>query len=76
MLGRHGDPLGAVVSLDQRVAGHAQQVAQDLAVVLGVLDDKDFLAHAASFIGVTLIGIVTLNVEPLPASDSTAMRPP
>src|SRR4029077_3170074 len=74
---RLGDALGAVMRLDHLVARHAEQVAQDLAIVLGILDHEYLLAHwAASLIGTTLIGMVILKFEPLPTSDSTVMRPP
>ena len=47
LLLRQLDALLAVDGLDQLVAGAGQQVAQDGAVVLLVLDDEDALAHAA-----------------------------
>src|ERR1700736_3155517 len=54
---RHRHPLGAVHRLDQLVADTRQQVADDLAIVLGVLDDEDALAHsAASIISSTRTG--------------------
>src|SRR6516165_5399168 len=71
-----GERLLAVCRLDQLVSGVAQQVAQDLPVVFLVLNDKDAPAHASPTCRSTFTGIVNANVEPLPTSDSTQMRPP
>ena len=77
MLAGLGYALGAVMRLDHVVARRAQQIAQDLAVVLGVLDHEYLLAHwAASLTDWALTGIEIVKVEPLPTSDSTVMRPP
>ena len=90
-LGRR-DPFEPVDRLDQLVAGALQQVADDLAVVLGVLDDEDALRHAApintgagsrplapaasSMISSTRTGSTTRNVAPLPRAESTEIVPP
>src|SRR6266404_887260 len=76
VLGRLCNALDAVMCFDHVVAGHAQKIAQDLAIVFGVFDNEYLLAHAASSIGAALIGTETLKVEPEPSSDSTEMRPP
>src|SRR5262249_11514461 len=72
---RHGDALLAVDRLDQLVADAGQQVAHDLPVVLGVLDDKDAF-HAASFAATALIGTTMVKVDPAPGADSTVIVPP
>src|SRR5438477_3661 len=63
---RHRHPFGAVHRLDQLVIEAGQQVADDLAVVLGILDDQDPLLHAASIISSTWTGSTTRKVEPWP----------
>src|SRR5262249_25909420 len=69
--------LRAVVGFDHVVTRHAQKVAQDLAVVLGVFDHQYLLAHcAASLTGWALTGMEMVKVEPVPSSDLTVMRPP
>src|SRR5271167_5110828 len=74
---RHRHPFRTVRRLDQLVADARQQVADDLAVVLGVLDDEDALAHsAASIISSTWTGNTTRKVEPSPSTDSTEIVPP
>src|SRR5262249_28877132 len=70
------DALLPVRGLDQLIAGGAQKVAQDGAVVLLVFDDKDALAHAAPLRSSVLTGNSTWKVEPRPSSDFTQMRPP
>src|SRR4029077_6554624 len=47
---RHRHPFGTVHRLDQLVTHTRQQIADDLAIVLGVLDDQDALAHSAASI--------------------------
>src|SRR5580704_14950261 len=77
VLGGLGHALGAVMRLDHVVARHAEKVAQDLAIVLGVLDHEYLLAHwAASLTGWALTGIEIVKVDPLPTSEWTVMRPP
>src|SRR3954471_781550 len=79
-----GDALQAVHRLDHLVAGARQQVADDLPIVLGVLDHQNALAHAApisspassSATSSTRIGRLTRKVAPCPGSDSTEIAPP
>src|SRR5262249_14951374 len=71
-----GERLLAVCRLDQLVSGVAQQVPQDLPVVFLIFNHQDALAHASTTCRSTFTGIVNANVEPLPTSDSTQMRPP
>src|SRR5262249_3828726 len=74
---RHRHACSAVPAFDPLVADSRQQVANDLAVVFGVLDDQDALAHsAASIISSTWTGRTTRKVEPWPSTDSTAIVPP
>src|SRR6516225_9037844 len=69
--------FGAVRRLDQLVAHARQQIADDLAIVFGVLDDQDSPAHsAASISSSTCTGNTTRKVEPWPNTDSTAIVPP
>src|SRR5262249_42753743 len=70
------DALLPVRGLDQLIAGAAQKVTQDGAVVLLVFDNKDASGHAAPLRCSTLTGNSTWKVEPLPGSDFTKMRPP
>src|SRR4029077_9471080 len=51
---RHRHPFGTVHRLDQLVTHTRQQIADDLAIVLGVLDDQDALAHSVASIKNTL----------------------
>ena len=46
------------------------------APLIWMLDDEDAPAHAPSFWRSTRTGTVTVNVEPAPSSESTAMWPP
>src|SRR5215469_888501 len=74
---RERHAFGAVRRLDQLVAHARQQITDDLAVVFGVLDDQDALAHsAASIISSTWTGNTTRKVEPRPNADSTEIVPP
>ncbi len=81
MMIRSGTASRAVVTpaspshgLDQAVGRAAEQVPDDLAVELVVLDVQDGLHAAASF--ATRTGIEKKNVEPLPGTLSTQIRPP
>ena len=65
----------AVLRLDHVVAGAGQQIAQDLPVVLLVLDHENAFAHGCLACS-TLIGSVSENVEPWPGRNSTQIRPP
>src|ERR1700738_3254898 len=74
---RHRHPLGDVHRLDPPGADTRQQGADDLAIVLGVLDDQDALAHsAASIISSTWTGNTTRKVEAWPNIDSTEIVHP
>src|SRR5580704_6838676 len=73
---RHRHSLGAVHRLEEFIVKAGQQVADDLPIVLGVLDDQDALAHAASIISSTWTGSTTRNVEPWPNTESTEIVPP
>src|SRR6516225_7950179 len=70
-------PSRSVHRFDQLVIEAGQQVADDLAIVLGVLDNEDALSHqAASIISSTWTGSTTRNVEPSPNIESTEIVPP
>src|SRR6516165_1158084 len=71
-----GERLLAVCRLDQLVSGVTRQVPQDLPVVFLIFNHQDALAHGSLTCRSTFTGIVNANVEPLPTSDSTQMRPP
>src|SRR5665213_1294394 len=73
---RGGQRCLAVMRLDHLVAGGTQEIAQDLPVVLMVLDHQNALAHALPTCCSTVTGIVKENTEPCPSSDSTQSRPP
>src|SRR4029077_14469939 len=51
-------------------------IAQDPTVVFLVLNDEDAFVHGSLTCRSTVTGTVKANVEPLPTSDSTQMRPP
>src|SRR3954469_18559503 len=76
VLARHGEAGGAVMRLQELVADAVDEVADDLPVVLGVLDHQDTLRHAASICSAALTGTAIRNVEPSPRTDSTSMVPP
>src|SRR5271154_2646182 len=64
--------LGAVHRLDQLVTDARQKIADDLAIILGVLDNQDALGHAASSsAGSTWTGNTTRKVDPAPNTEST-----
>src|SRR6516165_4739498 len=59
------------------ISGTAQEVAEDLPIVLLVFDHQNALAHAAaSTCRSTITGSVNVKVEPWPSCDSTQIRPP
>ena len=58
-----------VIGLDQFVA-RRQQIAEDLHVVLLVLDQENALAHDG-LAGSTAVGIVKVKIAPLPGLEST-----
>src|ERR1051326_4728262 len=74
--GRDGERVLAVLGLDHLVSGAAEQIAQDLPIVLLILDHQDALAHGTSACCATATGSVKENVEPWPGVDSTHIRPP
>src|SRR5215210_7826002 len=76
MLGGLCQRLLAVFGLDHLVAGVCQHIAQDLSVVLLVLDHEYALFHACATCCSTLTGTVTKKVAPLPTLDSTQIFPP
>src|SRR5262249_2960336 len=65
-----------VRGLDQLITGRAQNITQDGTVIFLVFDDEDALAHGAPLRCSALPGNSIWNVEPLPSSDFTQMRPP
>src|SRR5438034_4990760 len=72
---RHGDPLLAIRRLQQPVGRPAQQLPDDLPVVLVVLDvEHRPLVHPRP--PSACRGTVKKKVDPLPSSLSTQMRPP
>src|SRR5262245_44345261 len=76
MLGGHRDAFLAVDRLDQIKPGTGQEIAQDAAIVLHVLDDQNPFAHAVGLCSVTRIGRTMLKVEPAPSAECTSMCPP
>src|SRR6516225_8907744 len=66
----------AVPGFRHLITGTAQEIAEDLPIVLLVLDHQNALAHAASTCRSTMTGSVKENVEPCPGWDSTQIRPP
>src|SRR5208282_597516 len=76
LLLRGGDSGLAVPGFRHLVAGAGQQVAQDLAIVLLILNHENTLAHDRPAWCCTCSGTVKKKVEPLPGLDSTQSRPP
>ena len=76
LLGDGRQRLLAVLGLDHFVVGAGQQIAEDLPVVLLVLDHQNALAHGGLACCSTLIGSVNENVEPSPGLEFTQIRPP
>src|SRR5438034_7255832 len=72
----HGHAGHAVHRLDDVVSGGGEQIAEDLAVVLGIFDHKNALFHAASFCCSARIGTTIRKVEPTPSSEATEIVPP
>ena len=66
----------AIPGLRHLITGTVQEIAEDLPIVLLVLDHKYALAHALPACCSTRNGTVKENVEPLPSFDSTQSRPP
>src|SRR5215469_2325920 len=75
---RHRHSFGPVGRLDDLIADADEQVADDLAVVLSVLDNENALTHhaASCSTSATWTGSTTRNVEPWPGADSTEIVPP
>src|ERR1700722_16633301 len=76
MFDRGGECLFAVVDLDDLISGMGEKIAQDRSVIFLIFHDKDALGHASPACCSTLMGTSMKNVEPLPNSDDTQMRPP
>src|SRR5580704_15439782 len=74
-LGR-GDSRFAVAGFAHGVAGATEEIAQNLAVVLLILDDENSLAHGRPAWCSTRNGTVNEKVEPAPRLDSTHSLPP
>src|SRR5262249_14379436 len=72
---RHDQRLLAVLGMNDLVAGAGEQVAQDLPVVLLVLDHQNAPAHDRASCCWTVIGSVKKKVDPWPGRGSTQMRP-
>src|SRR5688572_18090051 len=68
---RGSNPCGAVDGLDELEIGRADEIADDLSVVLRVFHHQDAFSHAALTRSSASIGIVMVNVEPDPGTDST-----
>src|SRR6516162_8185926 len=66
----------AIPGFRHLISGTAQEVAEDLPIVLLVLDYQNALAHVVSACRSTTTGSVNANVEPCPGCDSTQIRPP
>src|SRR5512134_1339975 len=73
---RQSRRLLSSVSLDRLVPGAGQEIAQDTAVVLLILDHQYPSRHAVSLCASTRTGKLKQKVEPFPAAASTQMRPP
>src|SRR5262245_46160122 len=76
--GSGADAVLPGVGLQHLVAGVTQQIAQDLPVLLVVLDHQDALSHAQALEAwrSARTGMRTLKVDPRPTADSTQIRPP
>src|SRR6516225_11622966 len=66
----------AIPGLRHLISGTAQEIAEDLPIVLLVLNYQNAFAHAASTCRSTFTGRVNANVEPWPGCDSTQILPP
>src|SRR6266516_1638597 len=73
---RRCKPCLAVFSLNDLEISAREQIAQDLPIVFLILDHADALAHHCPAWASTRTGSVKENVDPLPGSDSTQIRPP
>ena len=68
--------LLAVLCFRDFVVRPGKQIANDLAIILLVLDHEDALAHAASTCRSTRMGTVNEKVEPRPTVESIQIFPP
>src|SRR6266487_5441347 len=66
----------AVHRFDHLEIGAREQIPQDFPIVFLILDHQDALGHNCPAWGSTRTGSVKQNVDPLPGSDSTQIRPP
>src|SRR6266487_1527142 len=73
---RRSNSVLAVHGFDDLEIGTGEQIPQDLPIVFLILNDQDALAHGCPTCTSTRTGRVKQNVDPLPGSDSTQMRPP
>src|SRR6266536_6480357 len=76
MVRRRSEPRFTVHSFDDLEISARQQIPQDLPIIFLSLDHQDALAHYCPACASTLTGRVKQNVDPLPGSDSTQIRPP
>src|SRR6516162_5181729 len=66
----------AIPGFRHLISGTAQEVAENLPIILLVLDYQNSFAHAASTCRSTMTGSVKVNIEPWPGCDSTQILPP
>src|SRR5262245_15333462 len=66
----------AAFGFDQLISGVTQHIAKNAPVVRLIFNHQDALAHDSLACRSTFTGIVNANVEPLPTSASTQIRPP
>src|SRR3954468_10351616 len=73
---RHRESGLTVICFQELVADTVHQIANDLPVILCILDQQDAPGHAASICSSARTGIKMRNVEPSPRTDCTAIVPP
>src|SRR6516162_8088255 len=66
----------AIPGFRHLISGPVQEIAEDLPIVLLILDHKYALAHALPACCSTRKVTVKKNVEPLPSFESARRRPP
>src|SRR5215216_4770064 len=71
-----GERFLTVLRLDHLVVRTLEQIAQDLTIVLLILDHQNTACHPGLACFSTSMGIENENVEPRPGMDSTQIRPP
>ncbi len=76
MFDRGGECLFAIVDLNDLISGMRKKIAQNRSVIFLIFHHKNAFGHACPACCSTLIGTSMKNVEPLPNSDDTQMRPP